>query len=140
MALRRTFDSLTPAAQQWAMFPQRWGRKAAKMMLGIGAYIAEESRKRAPVLKGNIEASHKVIMKRRDSQVISVAVEVGDDSTADYLDFIHESTYNLGPLSQKKQAANGDVIVGRKFLERAVNEAEEDIVKQIADELFGEIK
>lgn len=140
MPLRRKFDNLTPAIEQWRRFPARWQQKAIKLVLSIGAVIAKESQRRAPVLKGNVVASHRVVLKRRELTAISVAVEAGDDSTP-YIDWLHENrTYKLGPLSQKKQDSDRSVTVGPKFLERAVDELEDDIVKRIADELFGELK
>lgn len=139
MALKRTFDSLTPMARKWRMFPGRWKARAGRLMLAIGAYVAVESKKRAPILTGDLEAAHRVVMTRNDASNVRVEIQVGDDKTADYLQFIHESSYGLGPLSRKKQAANPKVRVGSKFLERAMNETEDEIVKQIADELFGEV-
>jgi len=139
MPLKRTFDSLTPAIEKWRQFPAKWQSKAVKLLLAVGTLVAAESKRRAPILKGNIEMSHRVLLTRRQTNAISVSVEVGDDSTAKYLDFIHEGSYNLGPLSQKKQAADPSVKVGSKFLERGLDAVEDDIVEKIADELFGEI-
>lgn len=140
MPLRRKFDSLTPAIEKWRRFPARFQQKAVKLVLAIGAVIAKESQRRAPILKGNVVASHRVMLTRRETNAVSVTVEAGDDSTP-YIDWLHEDPkYKLGPLSQAKQNADRSVTVGRKFLDRAVNELEDDIVKRIGDELFGELE
>lgn len=140
MGLKRSFDNLTPAVERWKRFPISWSFKAPKLMLAIGALLSKESQRRAPILKGDLEASHRVILTRRQLDSMSVTVQVGDAKTEKYIDFIHESSYNLGPLSQRKAAADTSVVVGPKFLERALDEIEEEALKRIGDELFGTIK
>ena len=52
---------------------------------------------------------------------------------------IHEGVYNLGPNSLKKQASQKEK-VGRKFMDRALQDHEEFIEDYLLDTIFGAAK
>lgn len=92
--------------------------------------IMEESEANAPVLTGRLEASHEVVedTTRYGNPVYVVRFEaINPEDGFDYGAVMHESVYDLGPESEKKQQTNGH-IVGRKFLERAVDEKYDECV------------
>lgn len=117
--------------------------------------MAELARRQAPVDEGNLEDA---IIVRDDGggrdnagrfQRKTVVVEVDNNKTVvdssgraklvgDYAWVMHEhltpasNEYQLGKLSLAKQAANPDVIVGGKFLERAVEEVSKGLMDRMA--------
>lgn len=89
--------------------------------------IAEESEQNAPVLTGRLEGSHRIneVSPTPDVAIYTVTYNaINPKDGFDYGTLMHESYYNLGPESLKKQDSNGH-IVGRKFLERAANDTKE---------------
>jgi hypothetical protein len=117
--------------------------KMQSLMAAAGAMVAKRSAERAPFLHGNLEAAHEARFTRRNRDQITVEVSVGGSTGGvnvdDYVLEMHEGEYNLGPNSQIKQAANPRVRIGRKFLERAVEASEDEIVESIEKFLLGEI-
>lgn len=139
MALKRKFDSLTPLVVKWRYLPRNLRAKAVKLLMAVGALVATASQKRAPVLTGALENSHKVVVTRRESTRVTVEVQVGGGAVDGYIELMHEGTYGLGPRSRAKQAADPSVVIGPKFLERGLASVEDVAVKEILDKLFGEI-
>lgn len=105
--------------------------------------IAEESEQNAPVLTGRLEGSHRIneVSPAPDVAIYTVTYNaINPKDGFDYGTLMHESYYNLGPESLKKQQSNGH-IVGRKFLERAAQDTKElciAIVRQATKEAVRE--
>lgn len=85
--------------------------------------VQEEAVKRAPVDEGFLEKSiEKKMMKGKFSDEISGVVYIPSNAPASqYAWYMHELTYKLGARSQAKQAAS-KVVVGRKYIQRALDE------------------
>jgi len=143
MPLRRTFDSLTPLIARWRRSGGIMSDKMQRVMAAAGALVTKRSEERAPFLKGNLEAAHSARFTRRNRSQITVEVSVGGTvngvNVDNYVMEMHEGDYNLGPNSRIKQAANPRVRIGRKFLERAVEASEDEIVESIEKLILGEI-
>jgi hypothetical protein len=104
-----------------------------RQALGEGAKeIQELAIKYAPVDEGNLENSIKVdnpvdVESRHGRKMYMVYVDLDQPAkdgkvVGDYAEKMHEDfSYDLGPKSAAKEAALG-VMVGPKFLERAVDE------------------
>ncbi|MEG0062979.1 MAG: HK97 gp10 family phage protein [Pseudomonas sp.] len=105
--------------------------------------VATEARLNAPVDTGELENAISTIEDRtRNSkgQFGQVTIRVGVDTSKlkledhkgyDYSIPMHEGTYNLGPKSQAKQDAQGN-IVGPKYLERALRDNEKKVKDSVA--------
>lgn len=108
--------------------------------------IQELARLQAPVDIGALEKSIKMDSFRdensssgRKAFIVYVDLdEPADDGkvVGDYAEMMHEGEYDLGPRSEAKQSANPGVIVGPKFLERAIDELEDDIQRAARDGLL----
>lgn len=117
---------------------KKTNRKALAEMRKGAQQIKELSKNYAPVDEGNLEAAHKVMEDRQGlNNRVRIYVYI-DESMAgtgknktvgDYATVMHEGTYDLGPLSRAKMSATG--YVGRKYLEKASEELEPQIVKHI---------
>ena len=85
--------------------------------------LLEESVLRSPVDEGLLGESHeREIEKNSDVLEITGHVYIPSNAPAsDYALHMHESNYNLGPESKQKDAAV-NVDVGRKYMERALEE------------------
>ena len=101
------------------------------VMLAGAKRIQQRASAYAPVDEGNLEESIK-IERVRSEQTGRTSIRVGVDedhqlpsrpgkTVGAYAARMHEGTYNLGPKSLSKQQRLG-VRVGRKFLERALND------------------
>jgi hypothetical protein len=109
--------------------------------------IQDLARLQAPVDEGNLEDAIKVEFERTGiNRRVEAFVYVDGDQEADdgkvvgdYAPRMHEGTYNLGPRSKIKQSAAG-VIVGRKFLERAVDDLAPKIINRVYRAVKGVIK
>lgn len=114
----------------------------ASRRMGIEAErIKERAVLYAPVDERGIENSIKVGKEIDDDRraVHSVYIDGGvisGDGTPvrDYVLEMHEGVYRLGKLSQEKADSEG-VPVGRKFLERAVEEAKDRVLKSVFNEI-----
>lgn len=106
-------------------------RGARKAIVQEGEHVKEHSQGNAPVDLHNLENAHEV-SSEADSNKIVVTVSVGGGEVDDYALAMHEGVYNLGAGSQAKQAGS-DRMVGRKFLERALDEAAPEIERAVAD-------
>lgn len=96
----------------------------------------------APVDLGTLEDAIKTEEERGYRGRVQIRLFV-DESTpvpgrtnktvASYAVRMHEGVYNLGPKSLQKQSAISGAVVGRKYLERAVDEHIDDTEKEIAE-------
>lgn len=109
---------------------------------------AEEIRdlaiKHAPIDEGDLEKSIKAIPSRTRTALGrfgATTYEVGVDVSEldlesrkgfDYSVQMHEGTYNLGPLSQAKQAGQAEQ-VGAKYLERALQQLQEKVTRDMEE-------
>jgi hypothetical protein len=108
-------------------------RELDARMIAVAKQGAEEimelSKSLAPVDEGHLEEAHQVIDRNTRSGNFAFDVFV-DPTVADlgeYLDFIHNSQYNLGPKSEAKAASTG-MAVGPKFLERAFDRSKPELL------------
>lgn len=116
------------ARQQVTPIIKEATKKAAEL-------IATEAQANAPELTGLLESSIEVKEVSSAPDVNTYMVNfwaVNPKTGEEYGVLMHESFYNLGAQSLKKQAENGH-IVGRKFLERALAD-NADEAKQIIKE------
>lgn len=108
--------------------------------------IAELAKVYAPVDEGNLEESIKTDEDRsgvngRIQTYVYVDGSVTNDDgvrVEDYAEKMHEGVYTPGPLSQAKAQRTGE-IVGRKYLERAVDKLRPQIVRRVAQRLKRDI-
>ncbi len=85
----------------------------------IGDVALKETRDRAPKLDGILEgAIQKAVQPMGDTVVIIIRVPLNTPAAA-YAIRMHEEYYNLGELSEGKQARAG-VKVGRKYITRGL--------------------
>lgn len=126
------------------------GERAVKgvsdVMQASGNRIRNKARAYAPVDEGNLEdAIYKTSQRGANGRTeVTIAIDgdipapqydssgaivkgTADKKVGDYAAAMHEGEYNLGKKSKLKQARLG-VRVGRKFLERALNEEREALV------------
>ncbi|WP_026610708.1 HK97 gp10 family phage protein [Methylocaldum szegediense] len=130
--LVRNAGALIQALQNVAERASRGAREA----LERGAHkIAERAAEQAPRKYGNLEDAI-VVEKFRDERH-RVAFRVGIDrdhaagkdgtkKVGDYAEIRHETDYELGEESKRKQAASR-YRVGNKYLERAAEDLEDEI-------------
>lgn len=110
-----------------------------------GKIIADQARLNAPVDTGDLESAivvtESVDAARNRRKVIEVAVdpEKLDLESRDGFDYsieMHEGDYKLGPKSEEKQRAlGGEVTVGAKYLDRAIDEHAQ-MLQRIAAEML----
>lgn len=121
---------------------QQTGQRAERGVAGEIRQGAEDIKDlavmQAPVDEGNLENAIKVEIDRSGirGRVQAYVFVDGDEDAGDgkkveeYANLMHEGVYQLGPRSQIKNAAVGGG-VGRKFLERAVDELAPDIINRV---------
>lgn len=139
-------------------------RGAAQQMNREAHDIRDLARRFAPVDEGDLEASIRVVDQGggRDEETgrfvrKSYVVEVDGDYPAgtnkegrtttvgDYAYLMHEyqvpfgTVYRLGKRSQAKQDSDPSVIVGGKFLERAVDEVSQGMIGRIIRAVANEL-
>lgn len=125
-------------------------RRDAKKVLREGAKrIRDTSIQQCAIDEGNLEEAHELTVVRLSRDNIEVEIEVGGVVNGvdvdEYAWKVHETQVPygdmpLGPKSQAKNESNPpDRFVGGKFLERAVDENEEDILVAVADILLGDM-
>jgi hypothetical protein len=126
-------------------------RREAKKALREGAkQIMGTSVQQCAIDEGNLEEAHELTIVRLSQDNMEVEIEVGGVVNGvdvdDYAWMVHETQapygdMPLGPKSQAKNAGNpADRFVGGKFLERAADEHEDDILNSVADILLGDIR
>lgn len=94
--------------------------------------IMQESIDNAPVDKHNLEKAHSITIEERGRKLVA-RIDVG--GTVDGVDVdkyawvVHDGSYKLGPGSVKKAATGKKV--GRKFLDRAIDDKTPDLVEAV---------
>lgn len=143
MGLKIVQDTLSPAAARWARANGIFKGSILKVMMAAGLTVAKGSADRAPYKDGPLEDSHKAEVIASGKERIRIEVSAGGSvngvNVDDYVIEMHESNYNLGEASMRKQAANPAIRVGRKFMERSLEDNEDDIIKAIEDAILKEI-
>lgn len=115
--------------------PIRARRGYMNKLRSKGKKVVRRAIEYAPVDKGNLEAAIQMEeLFAKGAIIFSVAESVNGVNVSDYAIHMHEGVYNLGPGSRAKDAGTGTV--GRKYLERAV----EDEVEDFEDELAAAIE
>lgn len=135
-------------------------RRAVKKLHEKGIEMRDLARKMAPVDEGNLENSIKVRPESVDSRArdergrftkteIEVYVDVDapvpnrpGKTVGDYAFEIHEhltpaGPMQLGPLSEAKNQANGGVVVGGGYLDRAADQIEGTLDAAFEEVLAG---
>lgn len=86
--------------------------------------LEEETVKRMPVDEGFLEKSidHKVEKGGSVHDTWGVVWIPTNSPASEYAMWMHEMFYNLGPRSRDKQNTSPAVTVGRKYMERAMDE------------------
>lgn len=120
---------------------ERSSRGAREELIKGAKAIQELAIRQAPVDEGNLEKSIKVgseLLSGRKMYTVYVDESVSASTTehpgltvGDYAERMHESVYGLGILSEAKQDANPDIRVGRKFLERAMDDLQDEIAAKV---------
>lgn len=129
VGLRETQVSIRQTGERAKSHVLRQMRKEAQEIKKI-------SQEQAPRDEGNLEEAHHVteVKKGRERTVIEIEVGgvVNGVNVDQYALEMHESVYNLGPESLKKQAGQ-QRIVGRKYLERAVEERDREMQRRLQE-------
>lgn len=99
-------------------------------MNDVAHFLVGEARNRAPVDEGNLVNSISGAVQRNAKSSSAVVYVPSNSPAAQYAIPMHENVYNLGPNSKAKQS-KVDVVVGRKYLTRAIEENRDRIVKII---------
>lgn len=129
---------------------ERSSKRIRRVMCRAANDVADEARARAPVDVGNLEAAIQADCHGDRGGInrrILFHVFVDEDMAVperpgkvvgDYAMIMHEGYYQLGELSAAKAAQTGKP-VGRKYLEGALDELEDDIVSDVEAALRREL-
>lgn len=116
------------------------GRRAAfATMREETATIMKISQDQAPYEDGQLEAAHKLVIRRNQSLKATYAIEVGGIVSGvnvdEYCEIIHEGIgwSKLGEESIAKQGRVAPLIVGTHFLTRAFDDRIAITIKRIQD-------
>ena len=122
--------------------------RALDAMRGGAKEILELAKKQAPVDEGNLEDALELQEDRFGLNTrtrITIFVNESkalphrpDKTVGDYATRMHDGQYNLGKDSLAKQRANGQV-VGPKYLERAVQKLEKEIIQSVMLAIKGSL-
>lgn len=125
---------------------------ALDAMKDEGVLIRDLARKMAPVDTGDLEEAINVQTKQgRDWRGrfgfanVEIYIDSAANRVADYAYVMHEhlfpyGAYKLGPKSRAKQERNLEVMVGGKFLERAIMQREPGMIDRIAASVYRVIR
>jgi HK97 gp10 family phage protein len=122
---------------------KRSSRGVRSALLHGSEKIRDLAKQYAPVDEGNLEESIKVAQEKdiTNSGRSKYYVFVDENQPAEggktvgfYATRMHEGDYRLGKGSQRKADSSG-LLVGRKFLERAMEDLEEEIKKDVEQNL-----
>ena len=102
-----------------------------KIMHQIAVFIEKEAKLRAPVDQGNLTADIRSMVAESPKGAVAVVYVPVNSPASPYAIAMHENDYKLGPNSEEKQRKVG-VVVGRKYLIRAITENAERIRSRIA--------
>lgn len=110
------------------------GAAAMKAMQDVGHYLRGQVQLRAPVDKGNLTADISSQVVKNDQSISTVLYIPSNAPSAQYAIPMHEGQYDLGENSREKQRKVA-VVVGRKFMTRAIDENRETIKEIIKSNL-----
>lgn len=115
--------------------------------------IAELAREYAPVDEGDLEDAIDVLGEDRGGKNTRTRITIGVDESGGtnkpvegYYEYMHEGDYKLGKKSKEKAASLGDGsgtngrVVGKKFLERAIDDLESSVRKDLFDSIRGALR
>lgn len=138
--------------RQFRRTEEKASRASLNALRKAALIVTLAARQNAPIDEGDLEKAI-VSIERRERTALgrfgSISIQVGVDKGLleldrrkgfDYSVPMHESTYNLGPLSQEKQNMNPGFTVGPKYLDRAWRDNEERIRAQVAESMRQGIK
>ncbi|WP_027368957.1 hypothetical protein [Desulfocurvibacter africanus] len=134
MKIEFQFD-LDEARRKLKAFERKSEQDILKAMQKVEAAALEEAVKRAPIDEGNLQLSLQSKTEVRFRAYVAIVYVATNSPASDYALVMHEDDYELGPLSQQKQAALPGVRVGHKYLERAFTEEKAKYVKILETEL-----
>lgn len=117
-------------------------RKDSKIAMRRGAkVIMEESKAGAPVDLHNLEDAHNLEIVRLSKDNIELEITIGGEhggrNVDEYAVQMHEGEYMLGEGSIAKSRSS-PVEVGPGFLDRAIDNHQDDLLDAIADTLPGD--
>ena len=102
-----------------------------QIMHQIAVFIEKGAKDRAPVDQGNLTVCIKSMVAQTPKGMAAVVYVPVNSPASPYAIPMHEHEYRLGVNSQEKQRKVG-VVVGRRYLIRAIEENAEAIRKRIA--------
>ena len=105
-----------------------------QIMHQVAAFIEGQAKNRAPIDEGNLTADIRSMVADTGRGFAAVVYVPVNSPSSPYAIAMHENDYNLGPNSLERQRKLG-VVVGRKYLTRAISENAEGIKKRIAYQL-----
>lgn len=115
---------------------QEFPARAKAAMTDVGHYLKGETQKRTPVDEGNLTNDVSfVVIPYKSSSAVCLFIPSNAPSSK-YAVWIHEGEYNLGPNSRLKQAkSEAGIVVGRKYITRAIMENQKTVMKIIEAKL-----
>lgn len=102
-----------------------------RIMHQIAVFIEREAKRRAPVDIGTLTDDIRSMVAESTKGVAAVVYVPVNSPSSQYAVAMHEGDYKLGPNSLERQRKEG-VIVGRKYLIRAITDNVDEIKKRIA--------
>lgn len=117
-------------------------RRESKVEMRRGAKdIIEESKAGAPVDEHNLENAHSLETVRLSRDNLELEITIGGThggrDVDEYANQMHEGVYELGDKSKEKDRIS-PVPVGPGFLDRAVENHEDEIVNRLFNTLPGD--
>lgn len=110
---------------------ERASANGRKTMHRKADQAVEIARLMAPVDKHNLEDSIQKVVAYGPRGRLQINIEAGGVvrgvNVTKYAVIVHENYEKMGPKTEKKQAANPQIRIGRKFLERALKMIEKDL-------------
>ena len=97
------------------------GAAALKAMQDTGHFLRGQVQLRTPVDEGNLTADIAMDVVRNEKSLSAVLYIPSNAPSSQYAIRMHEGQYNLGENSREKQH-KVNVIVGRKFITRAIDD------------------
>lgn len=142
MGLRRKVDTLTPLSKEWAKGSPETRKRLRGIFRNVAKMLAGEASKRAPRKEGDLEKSP-AVKTTETGTGLRAEIYVREERLRTkrpgaFLDFIHDGKYRLGLQSALKDASQKEE-VGPRFMDRALEDHEDEILKEIEDAFFGSV-
>jgi hypothetical protein len=128
---------------------QKAQQNSLAALRAMAKLIVTAARANAPIDEGDLESaivSKEVRERTAGGQFGQTTIQVGVDTSLldlesrkgfDYSVPMHEGDYNLGPRSMIKQSFLPGVTVGSKYLERAIQDNQNEVRKRLEAALRG---